>query len=57
MSKKVMDRYKVSTQDWEIDYLIKKFSVTKEDILEGIKAVGNGRRKLYRYLRVKSPLS
>lgn len=52
-----MDRYKVSKQAWEMAVLIKKFGVTKEDILEGIKAVGNGRRKLYKYLRVKMPLS
>lgn len=60
MQKKVihkMDRHKVSKQPWEIAYLVKKFGVTKEDILEGIKAVGNGRRKLYKWLRVKMPLT
>lgn len=55
--KHTMDRHKVSKQSWEIAYLIKKFGVTKSDILEGIKAVGNGRRRLYKYLRVKIPLS
>lgn len=52
-AKHKMDRRLVSQETWELQYLIKRFSCTANDIKQAIKEVGNSRKKVYKYLRVK----
>jgi len=40
-------------QEYEIDYLIKKLGVTREQVLKAIAAVGNDRDKVEQYLKKK----
>lgn len=48
------DRERVALQeDYEVDYLRKKFGVTTTKVLEAIRAVGNDRYKVEDYLREK----
>lgn len=37
-------------EDYEVQYMIKKHGVTKEQVLAAIKAVGNHREKIEAYL-------
>lgn len=54
-----MDRYLVSKQQWELDYIVNKickeasdpFACSKSDVLNAIKSVGRSRRKVYAFLR------
>lgn len=46
-----MDRLLVSKQEWEIEYIAKKFGCSNKDVLDAIKYEGHSRRKLYAYLR------
>lgn len=48
------DRQRVAAnEDYELDYLRKKFGVTTTKVLEAIHAVGNDRHKVEEYLREK----
>jgi hypothetical protein len=49
------DRNRVAAnQDWEIDYMVTKFNVTRQEIREAIKEVGNDRDAVEEYFRKKS---
>jgi Protein of unknown function (DUF3606) len=51
-----MDRYKISLkQPWEITWVITRMAqyavkVTADQVRAAVKAVGNGRQKVYKYL-------
>ncbi|WP_432709861.1 DUF3606 domain-containing protein [Pedobacter sp.] len=46
------DRSKVSgNEDYELSYLQKKLGVSREQVREAIKAVGNSREKVEEYLK------
>lgn len=46
------DRNQVAgNEDYEIDYLVKKLGVTREQVKEAIKAVGNNREQIEAYLK------
>ncbi|GAB3428049.1 DUF3606 domain-containing protein [Niabella aquatica] len=45
------DRNQVAAgEDYEVDYIVKKHGVSREQVLEAIKAVGNDRNKVEEYL-------
>lgn len=52
-----MDRYLISKQKWEIDYVVKKMhkeghkAITEHEVELLISLHGNGRRKIYKKLR------
>lgn len=54
-----MDRFLVSKQMWELNYIVHKigkekgnpFAITKTDVLKAVHCVGRSRRKVYKYLR------
>lgn len=48
-----MDPHLVSKQDWELNYLLRKFNCKRSDLKNAIKAVGNSRKKVYQYLRLR----
>ncbi|AOM80014.1 DUF3606 domain-containing protein [Pedobacter steynii] len=46
------DRNKVAAdQEYEVSYLATKLGVSKAEVLEAIKAVGNDRQKIEAYLK------
>ena len=55
-----MDRYLISKQKWELEWVIKrmwdkeKISCSVNDVLFAIKKVGRSRRKVYQWLRASN---
>jgi hypothetical protein len=46
------DRDRVAgDEEYELDYLVKKLGVTRDQVQQAIKAVGNNRTKIEEYLR------
>jgi hypothetical protein len=46
------DRTRVSGgQDWEVSYMTQKYNVSKQQVEEAVKAVGNSREKVEEYLQ------
>jgi hypothetical protein len=46
------DRQRVSAdEDYEIDYLVKKHGISRDQVREAIKAVGSNREKIEAYLK------
>ena len=46
------DRTRVAGgQDWEMSYMTQKFNVSKEQVEQAVKAVGNSRERVEEYLR------
>lgn len=51
MTKKKFDRQLVSEEEHELDHITAKFRCTREEIRIAKAAVGNSRRKIYKFLR------
>lgn len=45
------DRSRVSSQDFEVAHLMKKFKVSRQQVVGAKRAVGNSRAKVEHYLR------
>ena len=51
-SKGGRDRQRIAgKQDWEVNYMKEKFKVTKQEVENAVKAVGNDRKKVEEYLK------
>jgi hypothetical protein len=45
------DRTRVAGgQDWEVSYMTQKYNVSKQEVEDAVKAVGNSREKVEEYL-------
>lgn len=49
------DRNRIAAdEDYELDYVAKEHNVSRQDVLDAIKAVGNERSKVEQYLKRQS---
>ena len=49
------DRQRVAAgQEWEVEYMMQKFNVSRQQVTGAVRAVGNMRKDVEQYLKTKS---